>query len=146
MASTCGAVGTCCPCLRWVSSCQKSPVWGLVCLFLPSAIIVHFLLLKGVRLTVLETTALYLSTAEEQPMQQLSCLPCAAFLLFIWQKQWKIRAPLCLCYLGSKGHTAQCPGELRAADKSSPSDEVTWPWSPCRAVLEQKIWAMFPYS
>lgn len=52
--------------------------------FLPSAIIIHFLLLKGARLTVLETRTLYLSTMEEQRMQQLPYLPpCCLFIIYV---------------------------------------------------------------
>lgn len=84
MPPTCRAVGTCCPCPRRVSIHEKVVCLVFIYSFLPSAIIIHFPLLKGARLTVLETRNVYLSIAEEQPMQQLPYLsPCCLFIIYM---------------------------------------------------------------
>lgn len=70
-ASHCRAVGTCCPCLRTLKSHGTVICLLFIYSFLPSAIIIHFLLLKGTSLALLDTRTLYVSTAEDQPMRQL---------------------------------------------------------------------------
>ena len=140
MPPTCRAVGTCCPCLRRVNIHEKVVCLVFIYSFLPSAIIIHFLLLKGARLTVLETRTLYLSTAEEQPMQQLPYLPpCCLFIIYM-AGAMKDQGPIMLVLFRFKrAYSSSSWRAQRCRQKSSPSDEVTWSWCPCRTASEQQI-------
>jgi len=115
--------------------------------FLPSAIIIHFLLLKGVTLTVMETRTLYLSTAKEQPMQQLPYPPpCCLFIIYVAGEMKDQCSIVLVLFRFKRTYSSSSWGAQRCRQKSSPSDEVTWPWCPCRIASEQQIWTMFPLS